>query len=143
MTGERAVKRPGRRSPHRCTAVGLVIGEGGSGGALALAVCDRLLIQEHAVFSVLPPEGAAAVLRRDAPELAALLRFTAADLTALGIADEVIPEPGRGVTAARAAVCQALDALAVEHTPSRLSARRHRWRRVAAGSPDPAGPHRL
>jgi len=65
------------------TSVSVCVGEGGSGGALALAHSDRLLIQEHAVFSVIAPEGAAAILERDigkAPELAARLKLTSADL---------------------------------------------------------------
>jgi acetyl-CoA carboxylase carboxyl transferase subunit beta len=78
------------------TSVSVCVGEGGSGGALALAHADRLLIQEHAVFSVIAPEGAAAILERDAgkaPELAARLKLTSADLLQLGIVDGVVPEP--------------------------------------------------
>jgi len=78
------------------TSVSVCVGEGGSGGALALAHSDRLLIQEHAVFSVIAPEGAAAILERDigkAPELAARLKLTSADLLQLGIVDRVVPEP--------------------------------------------------
>lgn len=75
--------------------VAVCVGEGGSGGALALAACDTLLILEHAVFSVIGPEGAAAILARDAaqaPRFATQLRLTAADLVDLGIADAVVPE---------------------------------------------------
>jgi acetyl-CoA carboxylase carboxyl transferase subunit beta len=78
------------------TSVSVCVGEGGSGGALALAHSDRLLIQEHAVFSVIAPEGAAAILERDstkAPELASRLKLTSSDLLALGIVDAVVPEP--------------------------------------------------
>ena len=84
-------------------AVCLVVGEGGSGGALALATGDRLLLQEHAIFSVIAPEGAAAILHRDrerAPEVAALLDPTAHRLHELGIADEVVPEPAGAAGAA-------------------------------------------
>ena len=113
--------------------VALVIGEGGSGGALALAVCDRLLIQEHAIFSVIAPEGAAAILHRDrsrAPEVAAQLQPTAQKLAQLGIADEVVPEPvGAEVPAAWAAVARHLDELAQHTRHHRLEARRERWRR--------------
>lgn len=95
--------------------VSLVVGEGGSGGALALAVGDRLLIQEHAMFSVIAPEGAAAILHRDAsraPEVTALLDPTAQRLHDLGIADEVVPEPAGGeVEAAWDAVARHLDDL--------------------------------
>src|SRR3954464_15325291 len=78
------------------TSVSVCVGEGGSGGALALAHADRLLIQQHAVFSVIAPEGAAAILERDAgkaPDLAARLKLTSADLLQLGIVDSVVPEP--------------------------------------------------
>jgi acyl-CoA carboxylase subunit beta len=116
--------------------VALVIGEGGSGGALALAVGDRLLIQQHATFSVIAPEGAAAILHRDtdrAAEVAALLRLRSTDLAELGIADEVVPEPdGDAVAAAQAAVVRALDDLAGAGA-DRLEVRRRRWRRAGSG----------
>ncbi len=73
-----------------------ITGEGGSGGALALAVADRVLIQERAIYSVIAPEGAAAILFRDvsrAAEVAEQLRLTAPDIVAAGIADEIVPEP--------------------------------------------------
>jgi len=79
--------------------VSVVIGEGGSGGALALAVADRVLMLEHAVYSVISPEGCAAILWDDpakAPDAAAALKLTAQDLLKLGIIDEVIPEPPGG-----------------------------------------------
>ena len=74
----------------------VVIGEGGSGGALALAVANRVLMLENAVYSVLSPEGFASILWKDsgrAGEAAGLMKLTAADLLALGAADQVIPEP--------------------------------------------------
>lgn len=76
--------------------VSVVIGEGGSGGALAIAVADRILMLEHAVFSVISPEGCAAILwrtREKAPEAAEALKLTARDLKELGVIDEIIPEP--------------------------------------------------
>jgi acetyl-CoA carboxylase carboxyl transferase alpha subunit len=79
--------------------VSVVIGEGGSGGALALAVADRVLMQEHAFYSVISPEAAAAILYRDAsraPDVAAALKLTAADLLRLHVIDQVIPEPVGG-----------------------------------------------
>jgi acetyl-CoA carboxylase carboxyl transferase subunit alpha len=79
--------------------VSVVIGEGGSGGALALAVADRVLMLEHAIYSVISPEGCAAILWDDptkAPEAAAALKMTAHDLLKLGVIDEVIPEPVGG-----------------------------------------------
>ncbi|MFI0793384.1 acetyl-CoA carboxylase carboxyltransferase subunit alpha [Micromonospora rubida] len=76
--------------------VAVVTGEGGSGGALALAVADRVLMLQHAVYSVISPEGCAAILWPDsfaAPLAARALRLTAPDLCALGIADDVVAEP--------------------------------------------------
>jgi acetyl-CoA carboxylase carboxyl transferase subunit alpha len=76
--------------------VAVVIGEGGSGGALAFGVADRVLMLENAIYSVISPEGCAAILWRDrakAPEAAAALKVTSADLKELGIIDEVLPEP--------------------------------------------------
>jgi acetyl-CoA carboxylase carboxyl transferase subunit alpha len=76
--------------------VGVIIGEGGSGGAVALAVADRVLMLEHAVYSVISPEGCAAILWRSgdqAPAAAEAMRLTAQDLHELGVVDEIIPEP--------------------------------------------------
>ena len=86
------------RTPTIC----VVIGEGGSGGALALGVTDRILLLEHAIYSVISPEGCAAILWRSAGErekAANALRLTSTDLLALGVADEVIPEPPGGAHA--------------------------------------------
>ena len=76
-----------------------VIGEGGSGGALALGVGDRVLMFEHAVYSVISPEGCAAILWKNAgsaPEAAAAMKITAQDLAKLNIIDEIVPEPPGG-----------------------------------------------
>jgi acetyl-CoA carboxylase carboxyl transferase subunit alpha len=76
--------------------IGIIIGEGGSGGALGIAVVDRLLVQQHAYYSVIPPEGCAAILWRDrqyAETAANALRLGAKELLEQGIADEVIDEP--------------------------------------------------
>lgn len=76
--------------------IATVIGEGGSGGALALGVANRVLMLEHAVYSVITPEGCASILWKDsarAPEAAARLKLTATDLYRLGVIDEVISEP--------------------------------------------------
>lgn len=83
----------------RVPSIAVVIGEGGSGGALAISVADRILMQENAIYSVAPPEAAASILWRDAakaPEAARALKLTAADLYDLRIIDEVIPEPPGG-----------------------------------------------
>ncbi len=79
--------------------VAAVIGEGGSGGALALGVADRILMQENAIYSVIAPEGAAAILYHDAQkarELADALKLTAADCKLLGVVDTLVPEPEGG-----------------------------------------------
>jgi len=76
--------------------VSLVIGEGGSGGALGLGIGDKVLMLENAVYSVISPEGCAAIIwkeRSKAPEAAKALNLTAQDLLGLGIIDEIIPEP--------------------------------------------------
>jgi len=76
-----------------------VIGEGGSGGALGIGVADRVLILENAYYSVISPEGCAAILWKDraaAPKAAAALRITATDLRELGLVDEVVREPEGG-----------------------------------------------
>ncbi|MHA1568614.1 MAG: acetyl-CoA carboxylase carboxyltransferase subunit alpha [Alphaproteobacteria bacterium] len=80
----------------RVPLISVVIGEGGSGGAIALATADRVLMLEHAVYSVISPEGCASILWRDsgqAQEAAEALKLTAQDLKRLGVVDEVIPEP--------------------------------------------------
>lgn len=79
--------------------ISVVIGEGGSGGAFGIGVGDRLLMQEYAYYSVISPEGCAAILWRDraeAPRAAAALKITAEALAELGVADEIIPEPEFG-----------------------------------------------
>ena len=82
--------------------VAAVIGEGGSGGALALGVADRLLMMENAIYSVISPEGCAAILWNDATQkerAAEALRLTARDLLDLGVIDEIVPEPAGGAHA--------------------------------------------
>ncbi len=79
--------------------VAVVIGEGGSGGALALAVCDRVYMLENAIYSVITPESCAAIIWRDSAEAqlaAEALRLTAPDLLALGVIDGIVPEPRKG-----------------------------------------------
>ena len=82
--------------------VAAVIGEGGSGGALAIAVGDRVLMMENAIYSVISPEGCAAILWRDSSQkerAAEALKLTAPDLLALGLIDEIVPEPPGGAHA--------------------------------------------
>jgi acetyl-CoA carboxylase carboxyl transferase subunit alpha len=83
----------------RVPSVACVIGEGGSGGAVALAVSDRVLMQEHAIYSVISPEGCAAILWRDASEAkkaAAAFKPDAAHCLELGVIDAIVPEPAGG-----------------------------------------------
>ena len=89
------------RSIEKCISirapfVSVIIGEGGSGGAIALAVADRVLMLEHAIYSVISPEGCASILWRDpdkAPDAAEALRVTSQDLLKLGVIDHIISEP--------------------------------------------------
>jgi acetyl-CoA carboxylase carboxyl transferase subunit alpha len=86
----------------RVPLVSVIIGEGGSGGALALGVTDRILMLEHSVYSVISPEGCAAILWRSAEHrgaAASALKLTSTDLYALGVADEIVPEPAGGAHA--------------------------------------------
>lgn len=107
----------------RTPVVAAIVGEGGSGGAVAIATADRVLMFEHAVYSVISPEGCASILWREgskAPEAAEAMRLTAGDLKALGIIDQIVEEPVGGAhrdpdgaaAALGEAVAGALDALA-------------------------------
>jgi acetyl-CoA carboxylase carboxyl transferase subunit alpha len=99
----------------RVPIVATVVGEGGSGGALALAIADRVLMLENSTYSVASPEGCAAILWSDAgkaEEAAARLKLTADDLRRFGIVDEIIPEPlGGAHRNAQAVVARTLDAV--------------------------------
>lgn len=119
----------------------VVIGEGGSGGALSMAVADRVLAWENAVFSVIAPEAAAAILYREAdraPELAESLGITTPELLEQGIVDAVVPEPPGGAQADPAAAAEelagAIEAeltqLAAARPGSRLRRRHRRWRKI-------------
>jgi acetyl-CoA carboxylase carboxyl transferase subunit alpha len=91
-----------------------VAGEGGSGGALAIAIGDRVNMLEHAVYSVITPEGCAAILWRDAgraDEAAAAMRITATDLKGFGIIDTIVPEPPGGAHTNPEAMFKSLDAV--------------------------------
>jgi acetyl-CoA carboxylase carboxyl transferase subunit alpha len=132
----------------------VITGEGGSGGALGLAIGDRVLIQEFAVYSVIPPEGCAAILWRDANrkiEAAEALKITAPDLIARGIVDGVVDEPLGGAhqdpdlaaAAVDLAVGAALAEVAALDTATRLQTRYDRFRRLGTlgdAIVDTAGP---
>jgi len=130
----------------RVPIVAFVTGEGGSGGALALAVGDRLYMQEYAFYSVISPEGCASILwktREKAPEAAEALKFTAPDLLELGVIDAILPEPPGGAhrdsAAAAATIGAALrEALtALDRLPAdvRIEQRRNRYLRIGAFHP--------
>jgi acetyl-CoA carboxylase carboxyl transferase subunit alpha len=119
----------------------IVCGEGGSGGALGIAIGDRVMMQEYSVYSVIPPEGCAAILWRDANrkvEAAEALKITAPDMLALGLIDAIIPEPPGGAhndyDRATALVDQALSTALAELRPlsaeMHLDARYRKFRRM-------------
>ena len=96
----------------------VVIGEGGSGGALAIGVGNRVLMMENSIYSVISPEGCAAILWRDraeGPKAASALRITAEDCQRLGVADDIVPEPACGAHRDHAATMANLDALLSKH----------------------------
>jgi acetyl-CoA carboxylase carboxyl transferase subunit alpha len=102
----------------RVPTISVVIGEGGSGGALALGVTDRILMLENAIYSVISPEGCAAILWKTADakdEAAAALRVTAPDLRKLGVIDDVIPEPAGGAHSDWDATADAVRPALVRH----------------------------
>jgi acetyl-CoA carboxylase carboxyl transferase subunit alpha len=115
--------------------IAVVIGEGGSGGALALGVGDRVLMFENSVYSVISPEGCAAILWKDATQrerAAEALKITGEDLLRLGLVDQVLPEPVGGAHADPEATGETLRAALIHHLtelrkikPDRLVKKRH------------------
>ena len=127
----------------RVPVIAVVTGEGGSGGALAIGVANRVLMLEHAIYSVISPEGCAAILWNDAakaPEAAELMRITAPDLLRLGVIDGIVPEPPGGAhrnweaTAAglRDALRESLAALSDKTPDTLVSERYDKFRRIGA-----------
>jgi acetyl-CoA carboxylase carboxyl transferase subunit alpha len=127
----------------RVPVVAVVTGEGGSGGALAIGVADRVFMLEYAVYSVISPEGCAAILWNDAakaPEAAALMRITAPDLLRLGVIDGIVAEPPGGAhrdweaTAAtlRDAVRESLAVLSGKSADTLVAERYEKFRRIGA-----------
>jgi acetyl-CoA carboxylase carboxyl transferase subunit alpha len=125
----------------RTPIVAIVIGEGGSGGALGIGVADRVLMLENAYYSVISPEGCAAILwkhRKHAPEAAEALKLNASELLKLGVIDQVVPEPAGGAhrdpnLAAqnlKEAVSAALKDLAKIPTDKLLQARYDKFRKM-------------
>jgi acetyl-CoA carboxylase carboxyl transferase subunit alpha len=124
----------------------IVCGEGGSGGALGIAIGDRVFMQEFSVYSVIPPEGCAAILWRDANrkvEAAAALKITAPDMVALGLVDGIIPEPPggahndheRATALVDQALSAALDEVAALSVQERLNLRYEKFRRMGEEGP--------
>lgn len=106
------------RATEKCLQLGtpivsVVIGEGGSGGAVALATADRIAMLEHSIYSVISPEGCASILWKDAERMrdaAEALRLTAQDLKALGVIDRIVREPRGGAQRGRAEVIERVGA---------------------------------
>ncbi|AGH50502.1 MULTISPECIES: acetyl-CoA carboxylase carboxyltransferase subunit alpha [Sphingomonadales] len=131
------------RSTEACLELGVpmvaaVVGEGGSGGAVALAAANRVLMFEHAIYSVISPEGAASILWRTsdkAPDAADAMRITAQDLEKLGVADRIVPEPVGGahrdpavaIAALAQAIGEELDALAGKSAAELKAERRRKF----------------
>lgn len=122
--------------------IATVIGEGGSGGALALAVADRVLMMENAVYSVISPEGCASIMWRDASKralAAAALKITATDVVGMGCADEIVAEPeggaqndpAAGYAALAAALKRHLDDLLSQPAEARMATRYAKFRNMA------------
>ena len=131
------------RSTEKCLELGVpmvaaIVGEGGSGGAIALAAANRILMFEHAVYSVISPEGCASILWRTAEkaaDAAEAMKMTAQDLARLGIADEIVKEPmggahrshGEAIGALSAAVGRALSSLAGRDAAALRQERREKF----------------
>lgn len=131
------------RSTEMCLKIGVplisvIIGEGGSGGAVAFATANRVAMLEHSVYSVISPEGCASILWKDAEkmrEAAEALRLTAQDLEQLGVADRVIPEPMGGAhrdipatySAVRAAITEMLNEMKGKDGDALIKDRRQRF----------------
>ena len=129
----------------------IVAGEGGSGGALGLAIGDRILIQEFAVYGVIPPEGCAAILWRDVGkkvEAAEALKLLPADLMAMEVVDEIVPEPVGGAHTGAAAAAQmlrgplraALEQVAALSNAERLERRYQKFRQMGNIGVEDVGP---
>ena len=131
------------RSTEKCLQIGvplisIIIGEGGSGGAVAFATADRLAMLEHAIYSVISPEGCASILWKDAEkmrEAAEALRLTAQDLQKLGVCDQVIKEPLGGaqrdkpatIDEVGRAIGQMLDQLGMIDRKALIAGRRRKY----------------
>lgn len=116
--GEAIARNLLEMSRIRVPTIATITGEGGSGGALALAVADRVLILENAIYSVISPEGCASIMWKDAgkkQQAAVALRYTAEDVQELGCVDDVIREPAGGTQNDPESAMQIVDARLQEH----------------------------
>jgi acetyl-CoA carboxylase carboxyl transferase subunit alpha len=131
------------RSTQKCLNIGVplisvIIGEGGSGGAIAFATADKILMLEHSIYSVISPEGCASILWKDAEkmrEAAEALRLTAQDLKQIGVCDLIIEEPKGGAQRDKAAaiasvgkaLINSLDELATNKPKELIKSRRQKY----------------
>jgi len=126
----------------RVPTVSVISGEGGSGGALALAVSDRVLILENALYFVISPEGCASIMWNDAGKkalAAEALRVSAPEVAELGCVDEIVPEPPDGIHASREAGCGYLRSMLRKHLAelkrvpidALVAARQQKFRNIA------------
>jgi len=131
----------------RTPIVAVVIGEGGSGGALALSVADQIWMLEHSVYAILSPEGFASILWKDssrAGEAAQMMKITAQELQKLGLIDKILPEPEGGAHTDPAAAAQTVKQNLLllpwremlKDTDALLDARYAKYRRIGAYSED-------
>jgi len=131
------------RATEKCLQIGVplvsvIIGEGGSGGAVAFATANRVAMLEHSVYSVISPEGCASILWKDAEkmrEAAEALRLTAQDLIQLGVADRIIPEPAGGahrdaaaaINSVKSAILAMLDEMKGQKPADLIADRRRKY----------------
>ncbi|MDN6211972.1 MAG: acetyl-CoA carboxylase carboxyl transferase subunit alpha, partial [Lactococcus sp.] len=128
--GEAIARNLFEMSDLKVPVIAIINGEGGSGGALALAVADRVWMLENTMYSILSPEGFATILWKDssrAPEAAELLKITSKDLLANGVIDKIIPEEDT-IALLKAALITELDALTSMTTEDLVEARYQRFR---------------
>jgi acetyl-CoA carboxylase carboxyl transferase subunit alpha len=136
------------RATETCLSIGVplvsvIIGEGGSGGAVAFASANRVAMLEHSVYSVISPEGCASILWKDAEkmrEAAEALRLTAQNLARLGVVDRIIPEPlggahrdpGAAIASVGTAISAMIDGLAAKDRAALIRDRREKFLRMGA-----------
>ena len=136
------------RSTEKCLQIGvpfisIIIGEGGSGGAVAFATANKVAMLEHSVYSVISPEGCASILWKDAEkmrEAAEALRLTADDLYSLGVSDQIIKEPlggahrnpGQAIESVKAAIDSMLSALKAKKPKDLINERRKKFLKLGS-----------